>query len=388
MKSGRSLRVHCATLVSALLGFCLMGCASRNIHGKTLLPAERPLERGLTLMTRDYIFDAGQEPFDAAGTVADEDSVFVTSERVGVEAFHRNGFQRKWVLKLKNGVSSEPLLDGSNLFFGANDGNFYALDAEFGKPLWKYPTKVPVYAQPVLYSQRVYLVASDDVIYCLDQATGKWIWHYKRGGSYITTVRGNAAPVIDSGLVFVGFSDGYEVALGANDGNLRWEAKVHSGSKFTDVDAPALIDRETLYVPSYDGGLYALAKKTGKVLWHVDFGSSRGLVLDGKQIYLASSDGFIYALNKDSGKMLWRFELDRGAPTAITLWQNYLFFGSSQQYFYALHKGDGSLAYRFDAGQYGGFVANPFYSGGELFAFSALGNLYVFRTVNMAQRGR
>lgn len=369
----------------ALALVTLLGCGGRNLYKNTKL-IDPPLERGYGFMTRDYLLDAGAEPVDTAGTTVTEDTVFLTSERNGVQAFERHGFQKKWTFTMKNGVSSEPLLDGSVLYLGANDGNFYALDAEFGQPLWKYETKAPVYAKPLVSNQRVYLTASDDVVYCLDQATGKWIWHYKRGGNFITTIRGNAQPVVDGNFLYAGFSDGYLVALNANDGNIQWETRVHNGSKFTDVDASPLVDRDVLYVPSYDGSMYALNKKSGKVLWHVDYGGSRKVLLDEKSLYLGSSDGNVYSLNKESGKMNWKFILDRGTPTGLILHANYLVFGSSQQYFYAIHKGDGSLAYRYDGGLRGGFVANPVLSGKEVYAFSTYGNMYVFKTIDRERR--
>ena len=140
-----------------------------------------------------------------------------------------------------------------------------------------------------------------------------------------------------------------------------------------------LIDGDRIFVPSYDGGLYALERSKGKLLWYIDVGGSRKVVLEGKQLYLASSTGQVLSVNKDSGRIAWRFEIDNGTPTSLVLHENFLAFGSSQQYFYAIHKGDGSLAYRFNAGHRSGFVSSPVQSERDIFAFSSFGNLYVFR---------
>lgn len=368
--------------------FVSAGCGSRNLYRNVKLP-HPPLERGYVYMSREQILDAGHEPLEFGSPVVTKDVVYVATETHGLEAFERSNFRKKWEFNIKNGISSEVLLDNGVLYFGANDGNFYAVEGEFGKVIWKYETKAPVYARATLANHRVYFESSDDVVYCLDQGNGKWLWHYKRGGNYITTVHGNSTPAIDSGMAYVGFSDGYIVALNASDGNLVWEQKIHRGTKFTDVDAMPLLENDRIYIPSYDGELYALERSHGRVLWHIDVGGSKKVILDDKTLYLGSSMGSIYAINKDTGRIGWKFDLDEGTPTNLVQRDNYLVFGSSRQYFYAIHKGDGSLAYRYNVGLRSGFTSTPFQSEREIFALSNFGNLYVFKwTLSQAEKTR
>lgn len=374
-----------ALLASLMLAGALGGCGSRNLYKNTRIE-NPPLERTFVHMTRTQNPEAGVEPTEFGSPAATSDTVFVSSETNGIEAFERSTFRRRWHLPIKNGVVSEPIIENGILYFGGNDGNFYAVDAEFGRVLWKYETKAPVYGRPALIGQRVYFLASDDVVHCLDQSNGKWVWHYKRGGNYITTVRGNSSPVVSDGFAYVGFSDGYLVALDAKDGNLRWEQRIHKGTKFTDVDAMVQLDGDRLYIPSYDGELYALNRQSGKVLWHIDVGGSKKVLIDGGTLYLGASSGNIMSINKDTGRIGWKFELDQGTPTNLVQHENYIAFGSSQQYFYAIHKGDGTLAYRFNAGLRSGFFSSPVQSGNEIYALSNFGNMYVFRW-NLASRG-
>lgn len=363
------------------------GCGARNIYRNAKFQ-KPPLVAGYVHTTREGTLDAGVEPVEGGQVLATADTVYVASETNGIEAFDRANFARRWRFAVKNGVSGQVVLESGILYFGAEDGVFYAVDAEFGRLNWKYETKAPVFAAASILGGKIFVSASDDVLYCLDKASGKWIWHYKRGGNYITTVRGNSTAAVFENQVLVGFSDGYLVALNLADGNLKWEVKVHSGTKFTDVDALPMIEDRRIYIPSYDGSLYALEAANGKVLWHVDVGGSRKVVIEDKTLYLASSDGHVYALNKDSGKILWKFELDRGVPTDLVLRQNYVAFGGSQEYFYVIHKGDGSLAYRFDAGLRSGFISAPAQSGNEIFILSGYGNVYTFRWREAGLHGR
>jgi alcohol dehydrogenase (cytochrome c) len=40
---------------------------------------------------------------------------------------------------------------GGLVFGGTNEGNFFALDAASGKPLWEFQAGGPVYAAPISY---------------------------------------------------------------------------------------------------------------------------------------------------------------------------------------------------------------------------------------------
>ncbi len=365
-------------LMSTFVFAAAMGCSSRNIYRKAKF-MKPPLVPGYVHMTRDGVNDAGVEPVESGEVLVTDDTIYVASESQGIEAYERALFIRKWRFPVNNGVSSKLLLDGNALYFGGEDGNFYSIDAEFGKLNWKYETKAPVFAKATVSGGKVFISASDDLLYCLDKSNGKWIWHYKRSGNYITTVRGNSSATVADNIVFVGFSDGYLVALKMNDGNIQWETKVHFGSKFTDVDAKPVIEDGRIYISSYDGAMYVLDRKNGKVIWKVDVGATREVVLDEKTIYTSGTDGYVYALNKESGKIQWKFELDRGVPTGLVFYQNFIAFGSSQQYFYVIHKGDGTLAYRYDVGYRSGFVSNPFGSKDEIYALSNYGNIYTFK---------
>lgn len=374
------------------LALSVLACGSRNLY-RNADTRKAPFDRGFIYQTRIVDPDAGVEPVEYASTVVTADTVYVSSETKGLEAFSRSNFARKWVHSVKNGIGAEPVYvpsasnessSSGTLFFGANDGAVYAVDADYGRLIWKFETKNPVYAKPTVVGGRVYVSSSDDTVYCLDQGTGKWVWHYKRSGNYVTTVRGNSSVAIADGKAYVGFSDGYLVSLGAKDGNLLWQTKIHTGSKFTDVDGTPVVDGARILVASYDGGLYSLDKASGKIQWKVDVGSTKKILLDKDSMYAASNDGNIYALNKESGRVLWKFELDNGTPTNIVQYGNYLVFGASQQYFYAIFKGDGSLAYRFNSGMRSGFVSTPYISQKEIFILSNYGNLYVFRDKNKA----
>lgn len=389
-------------LFSGLLIFSSSGCSSRNLRRGVTSQSFKPksyndtgrtiLERRVSHTTRTEDPEAGVESAERAAPAVSKDFIFVGSETVGVEALHRGTLGRKWKLNVKNGVSSRLLLQDNALYFGANDGFFYAVNADTGAVLWRYETHMPVVNRATLVTggefPRILFAASDEIVHCLNATNGQWLWHYKRSQRSQTAIRGNSVPLVLGDRVIVGFSDGYTTSLGLKDGNLQWETKIHNGNKFQDVDAQAVLDPESsklsegeqkIFMPSYDGGLYVLSVRDGHVFWHADVGGSRQVQFDGKEVYVPSSDGHVYALDKDTGKRHWSFELDLGTPTEIVLNSSYLAFGSSRQYFYAIRKGDGSLAYRQNIGLRSGFTSAPVNFENEIYLLSNAGTLMSYR---------
>jgi outer membrane protein assembly factor BamB len=141
-----------------------------------------------------------------------------------------------------------------------------------------------------------------------------------------------------------------------------------------------VLDNGVVYVPSYDGSLYALKRQGGDVLWRFDAGGSKRVLVEEQKLYLPSSEGAVYALQKNNAKVLWKFELDRGTPTQVIATDKYIIVGSSFQYLYVIDKATGKGLYRYNAGYDSGFSGSPAYDPEKkrLYVLSGAGNLYQF----------
>jgi outer membrane protein assembly factor BamB len=186
--------------------------------------------------------------------------------------------------------------------------------------------------------------------------------------------------LVDGNEVIAGLSDGFLVSLNLSDGQLKWERKLHAGTKFTDVDAKPILSDGVIYVPSYDGALYALKRQGGDIIWRFDAGGAKRVALENDRIFLPSSDGSVYAVSKSSGKVIWKFELDSGVPTQLAVTDRYIVVGSTFQYLYVLDKETGQGVYRYNVGNGSGFSGAPTYDPvtRRLYILSGGGNLYAF----------
>jgi alcohol dehydrogenase (cytochrome c) len=81
----------------------------------------------------------------------------------------------KWEFKLQSGSAAGVLSTAGGLLFGSSDeGDFYALDAAAGRPLWRFQTGAAIYANPITYQsggkQQVAVAAGHSIfVFGLDE---------------------------------------------------------------------------------------------------------------------------------------------------------------------------------------------------------------------------
>jgi len=360
------------------VGGLLLGCSGPQRHPE-MRADPQILVRKWTRSTHG-IFEAGDRGVEFSNAVVMENTLIFGDQTTGLVSLYPGINEIRWTFPIKGGIVSPLMASGGSAYFGGGDGYLYSVDVETGKENWKYNLRNPVISQPTLSHGRLFVTTTDDVVYAFDAGTGKWLWHYRRKTSPSSTIYGASPPLVDGTEVIAGLSDGFLVSLSIEEGQLKWEKKLHFGTRFTDIDAHPVLENGILYIPSYDGNLYALKRDGNAILWRFDAGGSRTVLLENDKVFLPSSDGSIYALQKDNGKKIWKFEMDGGTPTQLVATDKYILVGSSYQYFYVLDKNTGKGLYRFNAGYGSGFRGSPAFDPAtqRVYILSGGGNLYTF----------
>jgi outer membrane protein assembly factor BamB len=190
-------------------------------------------------------------------------------------------------------------------------------------------------------------------------------WRFRTDGHVI------ASPTIANGVVYVGSTDRYFYALDAASGALEW--KVKTGARI--ASSAAVVDG-TAYFESYDGALYAVDAVTGVQKWkfstagekrfaasHLhgalpvaetmpdpfDFYLSSPVVWQGV-VYLGSGDGSVYAVAAKTGALVWKFATSNVVHASPAIADGILYIGSWDRYFYALDAASGALRWKFETG--------------------------------------
>lgn len=248
----------------------------------------------------------------------------------GIGAYKKENGQLIWKLNIENGAEPSATLINDRLFIGASDGQFYAIDANTGKVLWTFPTRIETLSEPLLHEGVLYIMTGNNTLYALDASNGKQLWLYSRQDSSSLSIRGGSKPAFKQGTVYAGFSDGAVVALLASNGSVKWEKQLSKNKKFRDLDSDPLIENEFLYILGYDDQFYCLRAATGELVWKFDKGGYGSITASADRLYFAASTGEMISLEKETGKMIWTYVVKNGMPTSAALYKGLLIFGESQ----------------------------------------------------------
>ena len=96
----------------------------------------------------------------------------------GPRQFHRV----KWKFPTGNRIISSPVIDNKRIYFGSDDGNVYAVDAESGRQIWQHSTRGPVPSTPAVVNGVVYVASYDGGFYALNAETGGVKWKFATSG--------------------------------------------------------------------------------------------------------------------------------------------------------------------------------------------------------------
>jgi outer membrane protein assembly factor BamB len=187
----------------------------------------------------------------------------------------------------------------------------------------------------------------DGHVYALDSQTGAILWRYDTVLP-VLTLWGTSAPVIDSGLVLVGFANGKLVALELTTGRLAWERWIglpkgrSEFERLTDVDGQFWIENSVVYAAGYQSRVAALSLPQGQPLWARDMSSYVALTADANALYVADAEGSVSALSVDNGAVRWQQKaLAARQLSGVTVWQEMLLVGDLEGYLHVLNLEDG-----------------------------------------------
>ena len=232
-------------------------------------------------------------------------------------------------------VYSTPTVVGKRLYVGEGlhtdtDCRLFCFDIETGKPIWTKTTKSHTEGAPVVAEDRVYFSAGDDGLYCVNAENGEDVWHFQ---GLEQNLHIDTTTVVANGKVYAG--SGYNtfaaLCLDAATGKPIWKKDLPlrsfgtpllvgnqlilglgTGNLSEDLSTEPEKGQPKESIPA--GLLIALDATTGAELWKYELPRSAHTQLShsGRTVYAACRDGWLYAIDRKTGKLLWRFSY--GAP--------------------------------------------------------------------------
>ncbi len=204
-------------------------------------------------------------------------------------------------------AEASPVINKGVAYFGATNGNVYALDLDRRRPRWIYRGGVKITSSPALVGNRLYFGDYAGRVVALDARTGRVVWR----GSAGTRVYGTVA--VSGGRVFAPSVFSGLSALSAKTGRLLW--RISSGAY---MYASPAVYRGRIYFGTYAGYVASADARTGRVLWRRPAGGrvSGAVQIVAGVVYAASLDKRITAWHWRTGRTLWSFRQGRYVPVS------------------------------------------------------------------------
>lgn len=311
--------------------------------------------------------------------------IFAAAENGEVMAVDATSGDRRWRVRLRDTVITGGVGAGAGLVLvGTRDAEVVALDAADGQERWRVAVTSEVLSAPQTNGDIVAVQTVDDKLVALNANDGSQRWIYETTLP-VLTLRGTSQPLIVSGVVVAGFSNGTIVAVNAADGVWRWEERVavpqgrYDIERVIDVDGELLLTANNVVMASsYQGNLMGLDVATGRIVWGMEASSFQGLAEGFGNIYYCTDRSHVVALRANSDTEVWRNDsLDLRQLTSPTAFGNYLAVGDLEGYVHLLSQIDGHVAGRLSVDG-DGVRARPLVVGNALVVYGNSGRLSAY----------
>jgi outer membrane protein assembly factor BamB len=184
-----------------------------------------------------------------------------------------------------------------------------------GKRLWAQGAQEqdnPFYGASIGPDNDVYATNKDGYVYRLEAKTGRIVWRAATDDE--DELHGEIVFGPDNSVLFG--CDDYSVSLKPRDGDVRELIETEERVRTT----PAISSKGTVYFLSLDGNFYAVTLG-GRVVWcspiassDQDFIPSSAVIAPDGTVYVGSYDDGLYAFYGDAGPLAGKWSMIRGNP--------------------------------------------------------------------------
>jgi outer membrane protein assembly factor BamB len=223
---------------------------------------------------------------------------------------------------------------GDRLYTMGAFGNvekLFALDVGTGKKVWELEIGALLTngwgdgprGTPTVAGDRVYAIAGRGRLVCADAASGQQHWAVEMTKDLKGGQPGwgyTESPLVDGDLVLCtpGGSEGTIAALDRMTGKVVWRSEVKFGAHYSSI-VPAQLGGIKQYVQLTRDGVFGVAAKDGKKLWHVAVGGCGTATIPTPIIH----DGHVFVTSGygDSKSALVKVTGDNGSCKAEIVWE-------------------------------------------------------------------
>jgi outer membrane protein assembly factor BamB len=262
----------------------------------------------------------GREGF-GGGLALDGGKLFATTGYGTVVALNPSSGAIEWTKSIGEPIRNSPTAAGGRVYFVSTENTLHALNASDGDEAWKergLPQVATLLsnASPAVAGGTVVAPFPAGDIVAFQAGSGKREWNDSLTRTSETTAAGilgdPSRPVIDRGVVFAVSHGGRMIATSASTGARVWTRNLAS------TQMP-WVAGDAVFVVDVAGRLLALGRNDGQVRWVTDLPHSArwsGPVVAGGRVWVVSGDGLLVGVDARTGQL--GPQVDLGTDVFVT----------------------------------------------------------------------
>jgi eukaryotic-like serine/threonine-protein kinase len=286
-------------------------------------------------------------------------------------ALDLNTGKEKWKYSAGAEIKSSPAVDQSTVFFGDEKGTLHGLNPSNGQKKFTFQAEAAISAAPTFHQDHILVGSYDQNLYCL-KPDGTVHWKIETEG-YI-----HGTPATWNGNAMVAGCDGYLRVIQIADGSEKQKLKLGAY-----VGGSPAIEKDRLYVGTFGNQFLAVDLSQSQVLWRYEnpeakfpFYSSPAVY--SQKVFVGGRDKYLHALDTKTGKALWKFPAKSRVDSSPVISGNVVYFGTVGGQLYGLAADSGKIQWQYDAAD--AIISSPAVADGKMVIATKAGTVYCFGT--------
>ena len=316
--------------------------------------------------------------FDAAAPISGDAGVYGTEVYFGSDdgvffAVNIETGEESWRFETGDVVESEPAISSELVFFGANDGQFYALDRLTGAERWRrqFDDKVAAGANlaqsPIDREPWVLIAGNDGVLRCLKASDGTDIWSYQTDN----IINGSPAMLDEKRIIFGGCDAFLHIVNLENGESIeQYETNAYIPCSVAVYDGIGYSGNYANEVLAFDPG------DRGQLWTYSDrqFPFFSSPAVNETHVFIGSRDKRLHAIDREMGVAAWTYQTSGRVDSSPLAFSDAVVVGSTDGWLYAVSQIDGTELWKIELGA--SLIASPVFANGKLIIGSQGGTLF------------
>ena len=215
-----------------------------------------------------------------------------------------------------SGAGSGLAVSGGTVYATTIFGELVALDAASGAVKWRQKFEAAVSGAPTVSGGQVYVTTANSVAYAVGTDTGRIAW--RRAG--VPTQHGSsgvAAPAVSGNVVVYPLANRSMLGVDAGSGDIRWVARVAGGrsgaarSVLRAFTGEPVVTGGIVYAATSAGRAVAVGLQDGNIRWTAEEGAQGTMAVAGGSVYFVTDQAKLVRLSASDGDKIWEVDLPR-----------------------------------------------------------------------------